>query len=94
LKEGRLRRSNDERYLKKSARPGAKRKRDSAQPQDVKTLRQQVSDLPRQADFRVALHLLDRRGAPSSKVGIALQGISPILQLGNSLSKGGDFRNV
>jgi len=56
LKEGRLRRSNDERYLKESARPGAKRKRDSAQPQDLKTLRQQVSDLPRQADFRVALH--------------------------------------
>ena len=37
---------------------------------EVKTFLQQVSDLPRHADFKVALHLLDRRGAPSSKEGI------------------------
>jgi hypothetical protein len=29
-----------------------------------------VSDLPRHAEAKVALHLLDRRGGPSSKEGI------------------------
>jgi len=29
-----------------------------------------VSDLPRRAEAKVALHLLDRRAAPSSKEGI------------------------
>jgi len=29
----------------------------------------ELSDLPRRADFKVALHFLDRRGAPSSKEG-------------------------
>ena len=57
-----------ERYLKKSARPGAKRKRDSAQPQERSN--RTLSDLPRRADFKVALNLLDRRCAPSSKEGI------------------------
>ena len=37
---------------------------------EVKPLLEQVSDLPRRADFTVALHLLDRHGAPSSKEGI------------------------
>jgi len=60
-----------ERYAKKSARPGAKRKRDSAQPQERSNrVGKYVSDLPRHAAFKVALHLLDRRGAPSSKEGI------------------------
>ena len=48
-----------ERYLKKSARPGRSNRSGK-----------HVSNLPRHADFKVALHLLDRRGAPSSKEGL------------------------
>jgi len=45
-----------ERYLKKSARPGAKRKaRQRAASREVKLLLQHVSDLPRRADFKAAL---------------------------------------
>jgi hypothetical protein len=38
---------------------------------EVKTLLQQWFDLPGRAEFNVALHLLDLRGRPSSKEGIA-----------------------
>jgi hypothetical protein len=36
---------------------------------EVRTLLQQGFDLPGRAEFKVALHLLDRRGHPSSKEG-------------------------
>jgi len=36
---------------------------------EVRTLLQQWFDLPGHAEFKVALHLLDRRGHPSSKEG-------------------------
>jgi len=48
------------RYLKKSARRGGQTILDV----------EELSDLPRRADFKVALNLLDRRCAPSSKEGI------------------------
>jgi len=56
-----------ERYLKKSARPGAKRKRDSAQPQERSN--RTLSDLPRRADSRVALHLLIGAAPPPRRRG-------------------------
>ena len=42
-----------------------------------------MSDLPRHADLKVALHLLDQRGAPSSKEGIGPSS-SLMQQFGNS----------
>ena len=39
---------------------------------EVKLLLQQWSDLPFRAEFKVALHLLDERGHPSSKEGESL----------------------
>jgi len=56
---------------------------------EVKPLLQQVSDLPRPADFKVALHLLDQRGAPSSKEGIGTGSL--MQQFGGSPYQGGNF---
>ena len=56
FEEGRPRRSNDGTLPQEIGAAG-----------EVKPLPQHVSDLPRHADFKEALHLLDRRGAPSSR---------------------------
>src|SRR5262249_38626247 len=61
--------------LKKSAPPGAKRKRDSAQPQERSNQSCNMC-LTSRADSKVAWHLLDRRSAPSSKEGISFSKIS------------------
>jgi len=58
------------RYLKKIGAAGREAQaRQRAAVREVKPLLQQVSDLPRRAESKVAWHLLDRRSAPSSKEG-------------------------
>jgi len=69
--EGRPRRSNLGTLPQEIGAAGREaRARQRAASREVKPLLQQVSDLPRHADFKVALHLLDRRGTPFSKEGI------------------------
>jgi len=71
FEEGRPRRSNGGTLPQEIGAAGREAQaRQRAAVREVKPLLQHVSDLPRHADFKVALHLLERRGAPSSKEGI------------------------
>jgi hypothetical protein len=91
FEEGRPRRSNDGTLAQEIGVAGREAQaRQRAASREVKPILQQVSDLPRRADFKVALHLLDRRGAPSSKEGIGSSS-SLMQQFGNSPSQGGEF---
>jgi len=70
FEEGRTRRSNNVSLPQEIGAAG-----------EVRRPLQAWSDLPRRADSKVALHLLNRRGTPSSKEGIGSSRYQPILQV-------------